>query len=52
MALFILTFIASALFLWTILIENKKARTDFEQYIEDNVQMQFLKEYQNKHCIK
>ena len=34
-----------SLFLWMLLISNKNSMTNEEQYIEDNLQMQFLKEY-------
>ena len=33
------------LFLLMLLISTKNSRTDDEQYIEDNLQMQFLKNY-------
>ena len=31
------------LFLWILLISTKNSRTNEEQYIEDNLQMQFCK---------
>ncbi len=37
--------IISILFLWMLLISTKNLRTNKEQYIEDNLQMQFLKEF-------
>lgn len=47
MFLFISIFfiIVSFLFLWIILISVKNSRTIDEQFVEDNLQMQFLKEY-------
>ena len=33
------------LFLWILLISAKNSRTNEEQYTEDNLQMQFLKNY-------
>ena len=41
----IVFFIISFLFLWMLLISTKNSRTIEEQYIEDNLQMQFLKNY-------
>ena len=41
----IIFIILSFLFLWMLLISTKKSRTVEEQYIEDNLQMQFLKNY-------
>ena len=37
--------IMSFLFLWILLISAKISRTVEEQYIEDNLQMEFLKNY-------
>ena len=37
--------IISFLFLWTLVISNKNSKTIEEQYIEDNLQMQYLKEF-------
>ena len=47
MFLFISIFfiIISFLFLWTLLISNKNSKTIEEQYIEDSLQMQYLKEF-------
>ena len=47
MFLFISIFfiIVSFLFLWIILISVKNSKTIDEQFFEDNLQMQFLKEY-------
>ena len=47
MFLFISIFfiIVSFLFLWIILISVKNSKTIDEQFVEDNLQMQFLKEY-------
>ena len=39
---FVITF---SLFLWMLLISTKNFKTFEEQYIEDNMQMQFLKKY-------
>ncbi len=36
------------LFLWILLISTKNSRTNEEQYIEDNLQMQFLKSYKKR----
>lgn len=36
------------LFLWILLISTKNSRTSEEQYIEDNLQMQFLKNYKKR----
>lgn len=30
-------------FLWILLVQSKKSKTDKEQFIEDNLQMQYLK---------
>ena len=35
------------LFLWMLLISTKNSRTIEEQYIEDELQMQFLRNYNN-----
>ena len=40
--IFIITF---SLFLWMLLISSKKSITNEEQYIEDNLQMQFLNKF-------
>ena len=47
MFLFISIFfiIVSFLFLWIILISVKNSKTIDEQFVEDNLQMQFLKKY-------
>ena len=34
-----------SLFLWMLLISSKKSITNEEQYIEDNLQMQFLNKF-------
>lgn len=34
--------------LWILLIQNKKSRTDEEQFIEDNLQMEYLREFLNR----
>lgn len=39
--LFSLNFI----FLWILLIVNKKSQTDKEKFIEDNMQMEYLKRF-------
>ena len=36
------------LFLWILLISAKNSRTNEEQYIEYNLQMQFLKNYKKR----
>ena len=40
--IFMITF---SLFLWMLLISSKKSITNEEQYIEDNLQMQFLNKF-------
>ena len=40
--IFIITF---SLFLWMLLISSKKSITNEAQYIEDNLQMQFLNKF-------
>lgn len=32
------------IFLWILLIQSKKSKTDEEKFIEDNLQMQYLKD--------
>lgn len=41
----IIFIIVVSLFLWILLISNKNSMTNEEQYIEDNIQMQFLKKF-------
>ena len=36
------------LFLWLLLISSKKSQSKEEKFVEDNLQMQYLKEYKNK----
>lgn len=45
MLVFISIFIISSfsLFLWMILIVSSKSRSDEEEFIEDNLQMKYLK---------
>ena len=43
----IIFIIISFLFLWMLLISTKNSRTIEEQYIEDELQMQFLRNYNN-----
>ena len=40
--IFIITF---SLFLWMLLISSKKSITNEEQYIEDNLQMEYLRNF-------
>ena len=40
------------IFLWIILISSKNLKSDEEKFQEDNIQMQYLKKYRTKHCIK
>ena len=40
------------LFQWLLLISNKKSQTKEEKFVEDNLQMQYLKEYKNKKTRK
>ena len=42
---FIIIFI---LFLWMLLIASNKFKSDEEKFIEDNLQMQYLKEFAMK----
>ena len=39
------------LFLWILLISCNKSKTDEEIFIEDNLQMQYLKEFSLKNKI-
>ena len=50
MFLFISSFILIVyiLFLWMLLIASSKFKSDEEKFIEDNLQMQYLKEVANK----
>ena len=41
----LITFI---LFLWMLLIASSKSKSDEEKYVEDNLQMQYLKEFAMK----
>ena len=47
MFLFISSFIliVYSLFLWMLLIASSKFKSDEEKFIEDNLQMQYLKEF-------
>ena len=36
------------LFLWMLLIASSKSKSDEEKFIEDNLQMRYLKEFQKK----
>ena len=47
MVLFISSFIfiIFILFLWMLLIASSKFKSDEEKFIEDNLQMQYLKEF-------
>ena len=38
-------FIIFILFLWMLLIASSKFKSDEEKFIEDNLQMQYLKEF-------
>ena len=38
----------SFLFLWSLVIASKNSKTIEEQYIDDNLQMQFLKNFIKK----
>lgn len=50
MILFISSFIIIIfiLFLWMLLIASSKSKSDEEKFIEDNLQMQYLKEFAMK----
>ena len=50
MFLFISSFILITfiLFLWMLLIASSKSKSDEEIFIEDNLQMQYLKEFSMK----
>ena len=50
MFLFISSFILVGfiLFLWMLLIASSKFKSDEEKFIEDNLQMQYLKEFAMK----
>lgn len=50
MFLFISSFIliSFVLFLWMLLIASSKFKSDEEKFIEDNLQMQYLKDFLNK----
>lgn len=52
MFLFILIlFLVDSMFLWLLLIASKMYKTDEEKFIEDNLQMEYLKSY-NSHPFK
>ena len=36
------------LFLWMLLISSSKSKSAEEKFVEDNLQMQYLKEYSKK----
>ena len=40
------------LFLWILLVSSQKEKTDEEIYLEDILQMEYLKNYRIKHCKK
>ena len=40
------------LFLWVLLVSSQKTKTDEEIYLEDILQMEYLKNYRIKHCKK
>ena len=40
------------LFLWILLVSSQKLKTDEEIYLEDILQMEYLKNYRIKHCKK
>ena len=40
------------LFLWILLVSSQKVKTDEEIYLEDILQMEYLKNYRLKHCKK
>ena len=45
----LITFI---LFLWMLLIASSKSKSNEEKYVEDNLQMQYLKEFaKNKRLL-
>ncbi len=48
----ILIFFSAILILWMLLIGANKSKTDMEKYIEDNLQMQYLRDFskQNHKC--
>lgn len=35
------------IFLWVLLFQSKKSVTDEEQFLEDNLQMEYLRRYYN-----
>ena len=41
-------FFIQVILLWILLIESKKLVSDEERFIEDNLQMQYLKEFSIK----
>ena len=54
MFIFISSFISInvTLFMYIILISAQKNKTDEERYLEDIIQMEYLRNYQIKHCKK
>ncbi len=40
------------LFVWVLLVSSQKNKTDREKYLEDIIQMEYLKNYRIKHCKK
>lgn len=50
MLLFISSFIIISfiLFLWMLLIASSKSKSSEEKFVEDNLQMQYLKEFEMK----
>lgn len=44
--------IISILFSYLLLKSSQKTKTDEEKYLEDIIQMEYLKNYRLKHCKK
>ena len=44
--------IISILFSYLLLIASQKTKTNEEKYLEDIMQMEYLKKYSLKHCKK
>lgn len=44
--------INSSLFLWMLLIASNKFKSNEEKFIEDNLQMEYLRGYANKRKFK
>ena len=40
--------LSNVLFLWMLCIASEKSKTNQEKFIEDNLQMQYLREYSLK----